>query len=86
MQLDLFTTGIVCAHCNQDPGRHPNNPVLWNGFLDKETSEHVCHPCGKFKMKDGAMLLGVHYSKKREKLYHDQGATMSLLEFPVMIK
>lgn len=69
MQLDLFSTGIVCAHCRQDPGRNPNNPGLWNGFLDKETGEHVCHTCGKFKWKiNGTTYMGIHYGKKRERM------------------
>jgi len=43
-QLDIFSDKY-CVHCGKNPGYNQNNPVLWNGFLDKETNELVCYEC-----------------------------------------
>ena len=84
-QLDLFSTGITCAHCNQDPGRDPNNSNLWNGFKDLDTGEHVCKPCGRVSIKQNCILLGIHYYEKKQKLFAGSNA-MKFSEMPVMIK
>lgn len=62
MQLSLFDinqTGIICDHCNKDPGRGKNFHV-WNGFKDLDTKQRVCWNC-----KDE------HYRKKSKTEFHD---------------
>lgn len=88
MQLEIFfPTGITCVHCHQDPGPDPNNPNLWNGFLDKDTNEHVCRNCGKVKKNSQSVYYGIHYSRKQKLLYaNDDKKPMTFSEFPVMIK
>ena len=43
-QLTIFSTGITCSYCKQDPGRKEGG-VVWDGFLDKDTNQYVCFPC-----------------------------------------
>jgi|GEM_PF-2656343 len=40
-------TGLdkICAHCKKNPGVNPGNPLLWNGFYDKDTNELSCWDC-----------------------------------------
>jgi len=35
----------ICDYCKENPGPHPSNPLLWFGFLDKETEQLVCWHC-----------------------------------------
>lgn len=42
-QLTIFSTGVLCDHCKNDPGR--KSEVVWDGFLDKDTGQHVCFDC-----------------------------------------
>jgi hypothetical protein len=73
LQPDLFSTGILCSHCNQDPGRDPRNGYTWNGFLDKETSERVCCSC-----------KNIHYQKKQQKLFNGE-PNMTYSEMPIVV-
>lgn len=68
-QLDLFATGMPCSYCGNDPGRDPRNGVLWHGFLDIDTGQHVCWQC-----------KAVHYHKK---IGPDGKTTYS--EMPLMV-
>lgn len=70
LQLNLFSTGIVCSHCHQDPGPDPRNGYIWDGFWDMDTLQHVCRHC-----------IDVHY---REKWKTEKKRLWS--EFPVMVK
>jgi len=70
MQLDLFSTGIKCSHCNEDPGRSEKNSCLWYGFFDMDTQQHVCRDC-----------YSIHYRLKGST---DKKGLYS--EFPVQVK
>lgn len=69
MQLNLFSTGIKCQVCNKDPGRG-NNGYLWNGFLDKDTNQHICNACKT-----------IHYQTKQKAIYKGMYS-----EIPVLIR
>ena len=69
MQLNIFTN-ITCGHCGNNPGFKPSNPVLWNGFYDRDTSQYVCWGCRQ-----------IHYQKKAIK-FNFSGMTYS--ETPVV--
>jgi hypothetical protein len=43
-QLSLFKK-ITCCYCGKDPGISKDNAVLWHGFLDMDTGQHVCFDC-----------------------------------------
>lgn len=45
MQLNIFSTDILCSLCRGDPGFKNNNPELWNGFYDLDTGDRVCIHC-----------------------------------------
>lgn len=49
-QLNLFSDKI-CAHCKENPGQRPDNPLLWNGFYDRDTNEYCCWQCHDFHYK-----------------------------------
>ena len=36
---------IQCSRCKNYPGFNPDNPMLWFGFLDQDTGQHVCWNC-----------------------------------------
>ncbi len=55
LQLDFTRSGICCDYCGEDPGIKEISSVVWNGFLDKDTGQHVC-----FRCRDA------HYQKKFE--------------------
>ncbi len=67
-QLSLFSTGIHCSICNKDPGI-AENPYHWNGFLDKDTNQHVCWNC-----------QSAHYQQKNKSQHAHQYS-----EFPVVL-
>lgn len=52
-QLEIFETGIKCAHCGQDPGLH--KPYHWQGFYDQDTRQHVCQACRSVHYKQKAI-------------------------------
>lgn len=35
----------ICNYCKKSPGHKPDNKILWNGFLDKDTNQLVCWNC-----------------------------------------
>ncbi len=54
-QLSIFSTGILCWHCNNDPGTKESNAYHWNGFFDQDEKIKVCNLCKthhyNFKLK-----------------------------------
>ncbi len=44
MQLNLFTNK-TCSVCGCNPGIKRGNPLLWNGFLDRDLMQHCCYKC-----------------------------------------
>ena len=61
---------LVCAYCHKDPGPKKTNPNLWNGFLDKETNQHICWNCQR-----------EHYRIKSKNGTQD----FNMVEFPVQL-
>lgn len=51
LQMDLFNN-TKCDHCGNNPGMG-KNPMMWNGFIDLATGEHVCWDCQEdhYKLK-----------------------------------
>ncbi len=70
-QLNLFTDK-TCAHCGENPGVSPRNPNLWNGFIDRDTDQHVCWKC-----------KNIHYQEKAKTMNLKSGMIYS--EQPVML-
>lgn len=72
-QLNLFSQ-IQCDHCNANPGFKPANPILWNGFIDQDTRQHVCWFCRDkhYRIKKGNKP-GTTYSEVPVMLNQFQG-------------
>lgn len=53
VQATIFTTGIVCDLCGQDPGRDDRNMNQWNGFIDLDVNKKICWRCQEnhYKLK-----------------------------------
>lgn len=60
-----------CDYCGHGEAS-AKNPLLWDGFLDQDTSELVCNRC-----------KGVHYYKKQQQLRSQGIEGMTYSEFPV---
>jgi len=69
-QPTLFSDN-ACVWCGHGEAS-PKNPLLWNGFLDKDTGELVCMDCKSF-----------HYYMKQEKRRKQGIEGMTYSEFPV---
>lgn len=44
IQSNLFSDKI-CIWCKTNPGTHPNNPILWDGFIDSDNGILCCNNC-----------------------------------------
>lgn len=36
---------MICNYCKKDPGLKKGSDVVWSGFRDQETGQHVCFGC-----------------------------------------
>lgn len=61
-QMQIFDSGVLCAHCGKDPGF--SEPAHWEGFYDADTGAKVCDACRNIHYQKKA--LGIHKGKFSE--------------------